>query len=462
MSPVITEYEGDDLRRILVSMITDHVVCNRISTQWDKEGLFGSKWANLVGRWCVDYCRKYGKVPGKNIRPIFQEWAQKTNADDETIGMIEKFIVDLWEEFEHSEEDDSDYILDLARQYFNKVRVRREIELAKLELEAGKVDESLNRLNSIRRIELGIGSFIEPLEDYGIWSELTGESVELRRPLVTYNGAVGEWLDDSFVRGELYSYMAPDKCGKTAFLIDFTYRALRRRNRVVYIDAGDSNEQEIITLLACRACYCAEYEGEYNFPVGWEDDGGGVRTIRKKVEGLDSVKSFQQMRKVCHLSTMFRLVCYPNSSISAEGIDSLIDNWTRNGWRPDIVVVDYADILASPRNSRDANEAIDETWKCLRRITQQRRCLMVTATQSSALAYSSQGLLSRKHFSGRKTKLAHVNGMIGINVSEQDRQNQSARLNWIVRRRVRNRNRKSWVRVAGCFDIARPIIISKW
>ena len=43
-----------DERRILIAMIVDSVVLGRISGKWDKRGLFKTKWANVVGKWCMN------------------------------------------------------------------------------------------------------------------------------------------------------------------------------------------------------------------------------------------------------------------------------------------------------------------------------------------------------------------------------------------------------------------------
>ncbi len=104
-----------------------------------------------------------------------------------------------------------------------------------------------------------------------------------------------------------------------------------------------------------------------------------------------------------------------------ERITSIIWDWEREGWFPDCVVIDYADILAAPTGFRETNDQIDEVWERMRRLSQEIHGLVLTATQSSALAYGGkQKVLTRKHFSGRKTKLAHVTAMFGINITPEE------------------------------------------
>ena len=252
--------------------------------------------------------------------------------------------------------------------------------------------------------------------------------------------------------------MACEKSGKTIFLIDFMYRALRNRNRVVYFEAGDGDQDEVLLKLLCRSSGKPEYSGNYLSPLGW--NGNGLQT---KTQHLDAVDATAQtdLKRICKSPDALRVSSHPSSTLSVEQIDSLLNDWERNGWMPSTAIIDYADILAPNTSLKDKLDQIDTIWSDLRRLSQKRHLLVLTATQASASAYKEKGLLGRQHFSGRKTKLAHVNGMIGINVTEEERTNQTARLNWVVRRKMRNRGKRNYVTVAGCFDVGNPVIKSK-
>jgi hypothetical protein len=151
---------------------------------------------------------------------------------------------------------------------------------------------------------------------------------------------------------------------------------------------------------------------------------------------------------------MLRLSCHSNSTISIDGVQSILHDWEREEWVPDVVAIDYADILAPPHGIRETLDQTDETWKRMRRMSQDMHCLVVTASQSNAAAYTAKdNTLGRKHFSGRKTKLAHVNAMIGINCSEADKKLGVMRLNWVVRRNAQFSEQNA-VTVAGCLGVA--------
>ena len=454
-----SRYDGANIRQVLAAMVTDTTVLGRIAGQWTDFGLFQSKYANIVGKWCVEYFKKYGSAPNGQIKSLFQEWEEKYFNDTETVDLIEKFLRFTSDEHQSADEQSSDFYIDLAEKLFNKVRLEADIEQATIELERGLVEDAQTTILDSRPIELSLGSYLEPANDFKLWEEAF--STERRKPLVTYSGALGKFFGDAFVKGELYAFMGPDKCYKTGWLIDLTYKAIRKGNRVAFFDVGDSNEFEFITRLACRASGQPDHSCETDIPIKWNGNSLFVETIN--YNALDPIDGFRSFKKVSKSPDALRISCYPNSSVTVEEIDNVLEKWERDSWIPNIIVIDYADILASPNHIKDKLDKIDMIWKSLRRLSQERNCLVLTATQSSAAAYGKEkGLLGKQHFSGRKTKLAEVNGMFGINVSDDERLRGEARLNEVVRRKSKNRkDKRLFVTVAGCYDIENPAIISK-
>lgn len=450
------KFDGSTLRKVLVGMIVSDEVLSRISRHWTKGGLFDSTWANLVGGWCVDYQNEYGKSPGTQIQSIFESWAEN-ELDQSNIDSVEVFLAVLSSE---SERFDVDHTIDLASDLLNRLRLKHLVDELTLELDRGSLDSAKVAAQSYQQIVLDSPEYVEPGADEEPW--VSAFSQENGTPLVNFPGAVGEFFADAFRRGEFYAFMGPDKTGKTTYLLDFMYRSLRQRNRVVFFDTGDSSQDDVMVRIAVRTERRPEYASEIAFPVGWNSEGD-LLVENRSLEAASAARGYAEFKKIIRDPSAFRLECHPNGSLSVADISSILSDWKKEGWTPDVVVIDYADILAPPRGVSDPLKQIDETWMQLRRLSQEHKVLVVTATQSNAAAYGKEkGLLTRENFSGRKTKLAHVNGMIGINVSEDERQTHQSRLNWVVRRKMRSRKKRNFVVVAGCFDVECPIIQSKW
>lgn len=165
-------------------------------------------------------------------------------------------------------------------------------------------------------------------------------------------------------------------------------------------------------------------------------------------------------RKVKTSQSMWKLSCHPNSTLTVNGIRSILSGWEREGWTPDVVVVDYADILGSDHPKLDYRHQINETWKALRALSQSLHCLLITASQTDADAYR-RNTITRSNFSEDKRKLAHVTGMIGLNQTPEEGEQGIIRLNWIVRRESSFRETQC-VHVAGALGLANPAVASCW
>jgi len=456
----IRKYDGGDLRRVLCGMVTDQTVLSRIASQWKAGGLFDARYANLVGGWCVNHLEKYGTCPNGELKSIFEEWASKPNVDEKTSAHIEKFLIELSDDHDaEREKPNSDYLLDVAGRLFNKIQMRAMVREVEDDLDFNRIEDAHGKLSGLMRVELGVGTTVKLSTDYEAWREALNP--ERRRSLISYpdqlDGFLGKWM----VRESLYAFMAPDKTGKTMWLIDAAYRAVRNRCRVGYVDAGDMGQKEAIMRMGQRTLRRSWEAETIKWPtrVSIDEEIEIVSEEREFDDALDPGRAFRAFQKLSRKKDMFRLTCHPNSSINVAGIESIVRDWCREGWTPDVLIIDYADILSPPTGIRESLDQIDATWKHLRRLSQEFHCLVLTATQSNATAYGGQRTLGRQHFSGRKTKLAHVNGMIGLNVSPEDKEKGLTRVNWVVRREGKY-NERYGLPVAGCFAAACPAVRS--
>jgi hypothetical protein len=190
------------------------------------------------------------------------------------------------------------------------------------------------------------------------------------------------------------------------------------------------------------------YRGSYWYkkrsqvdPLTWRD---GLRTGKRFMKHLRGGKDFQ-------------LLCVPNSTMSVSQIEGQLDIWeASHNFVPDVIVVDYADILAPEDRRVEFRHQENEKWKALRRLSQSRHCLVITATQADAAAYEKK-LLRQKNFSEDKRKYAHVTGMLGINQTDEEKRRGLMRLNWLMLREGEF-TVKRVVTVLQCLAIGRPVL----
>lgn len=464
----INKKTKNDERRILIAMIVDPIVLARICAKWpvsEHKGLFKTKWANLIADWCLRYFRKYEKPPMKNIEHLYESWAAKY--DDETsIKLIEKFLESLSQEYEELQnESNSDYIIDLAGRYFNKVLIERLSEKLEGDLLNDRIDEAYTSIVQFNQVELGGGEGIDALQD----KEAIQEAFESKtEALIKYPGDLGQFIGDSLERDGFIAFMAPEKRGKSFMLLDMAYRAVLQHRKVAFFEAGDMSRNQVLRRLMTRVARrplkrcLVKYPTRLYRKTGEDGLYIDTKTLRFKTK-LTYKEAWKACQRVMRLKLktkepLFKLSCYPNSTLSVRMIKNILLDWNREGWSPDVVVIDYADILNMDDNRFEGRDRINETWKQLRALSQQYHCLVVTATQADANSYD-RTTMSKSNFSEDKRKHAHVTGMIGLNQTDIEKEQGIMRLNWIDRREGAY-NEKDCVNIAVCLELGLPCICS--
>lgn len=134
-------------------------------------------------------------------------------------------------------------------------------------------------------------------------------------------------------------------------------------------------------------------------------------------EGIKAAEKFAKRLK----GKKLMLASYSNNTLSPSMIMAQLDSWANyQDFIPDVIVIDYADILAPDDTRQDFRHQQNQTWKTLRRISQDYSCLVVTATQADAAAYN-QDTLDMSNFSEDKRKYAHVTSMYSLNQKYQEK-----------------------------------------
>jgi len=449
----IQRYTKQDARRVLVGMVTDRIVCSRIAAQWTPEGLFSSRWENIVGGWCIRHLLKHGTPIGRHIESVFEEWSSRKK-DDRMIDMMERFLTFLNDEYERESPLSSDYVLDLAGRHFNAVRLKNAIAAAEADLDLGQVEDATNRFTEFRRIELGVGSVTIPGRDFEAW--VSAFDLEQNRSLIEFPKLLAEFVEDVFCRDAFVSFTGSYGRGKSFWLMEIAFRAVKAKRRVLMFEVGDMSRRQIMMRLGQRAARRPMKDCIVDYPVAFEKVSDGPIIEKRKLEAVDVRKAFQAWKKLDGFGR-FHLSVHSSGSISAKQIRNHVEEGEREGWVPDVVVIDYADLLAPPKGISDKREGIDETWKQLRRLSQDLHCLVVTATQADAASYRAN-LIRGGNFSDSRTKNDHVTAGFGLNSNDQDRDQGVVRLNWLKRRD--GACNENWqIAVAGCLAIGCPLIV---
>lgn len=497
---------------MLAGMIMDDRFLREVRTFYKPE-LVESSYVRRIADWCINYYQRYEESPKGHIETLYHT-ALRKGLDDSESQAISKFIETLNAKAEQGQYNNfnTDHALDEVEHYLHLQSVKslkEELEVSYQNEDPVSADETLATFNAPKRPTTGA---VNPFTN----KELIYKSFENIDPLYTFPGAMGSMLNEYLVRDAFVGIMGGEKMGKTWELIEHTMRATANMLNVAFFAIGDSNEEKMamrkaiyisqksnrskycgrlmIPVLDCeknqnntckmsgRACKVGLVDEEGNLPEPGDEPPGykpcskcadreGFKgaiwyRIREPVDPLEPAEAYKYntwWNRVRMKEREFKLHFSPSGTMNASDINSHLNIWCYlENWVPDVVIVDYADIMSaepgcSGFTERDKQNA---NWEALRKLSHDWHCLVVTATQADANSYD-QGLLLRQNFSEDKRKYGHSTVTIGLNQTPDEKDAGLKRRN-IIMAREGDFNPYRTVTCLECLKIGRPVLDSLW
>lgn len=483
-------------RKIIIGLIASTEFIKRIRPSISKD-YFASPTASIIADWCLEYFDKYHECPHDKIENIYDEKVKQNLVSSELAEEMEDDILpDLSEEF-LKEGFNPDPLLDYALKYFQEKKLKNLKEEIDILVEKGDIDSAtqavldfktsgvvkdelvLNSPNLGEAIEVAFTSTEECLIEFPgpiglFWNKsmVRGGFVAFLAPEKRGKSIV---LMDAGMR-------AAKQGRKVAFFQagDMTRNQMLRRMGIYLVGKTDKEEYTGEHFIPVRDCVknqlniCEKTVRESPYGV-FEDRGWDERRLKEEIN-FDLLKQAYEddpdyqpcyncseycnnhwgtpwlkkvnvkllnVREVMRVADKwfvendrhFRLSTYPNGTLSVKEIRNVLNGWEmRDGWKPDVVLVDYADLLVTDRNMEERHRQ-NQIWKDLRGLNQELDCLLLTATQADADSYN-RDLLTLKNFSEDKRKYAHCTAFYGLNWDRYGREKKMGlmRINEIILR----------------------------
>lgn len=494
-------------RQILTYMIIDDRFLKEVETIYDRD-LVETSFVNLIADWCFEYFTQYGKSPGRHIQQLYEQW-DKEHPDDEWSDIIGDFLLSMSSEYERADKSNTDYLLDKAERFFEAKNLKLLAEEILEDLETDNVADAERRVESFKKVERPSSSGINPFTDE---EAIRAAFEEKSEPLFIFPDALGAMINDQLTRDAFIGIMAPEKRGKSWWLMEFAIRAAKSRCNVAFFQVGDMSEHQMIIrkhVYIAQKSNKEKYCGEFLLPIldckynQIDDcireerkthfgivDGEGEKFPFEEVEEYEvctsckvkspmnfkgavwyekiNVEEPLDWREGLELGQRFakrlkgrdyKLSTHPNRSINVRGLKSILDNWeSKEGFIADVIVIDYADILAPEDSRKEFRHQQNETWQALRALSQERHCLVVTGTQADAASYGKKSI-SLSHFSEDKRKYAHVTMMVSLNQTPEEKREGIMRIGQLVVRED-DFDIASKVKIIQCLRIGRPHLAS--
>lgn len=461
--------------QITTAMIMSTKFLTEVSPLFNPEYMKNS-FAKIISFWCIDYFKQYKKSPGSHIKDIYlvESESGMSKEDKEMIG---DFLSKLSKQFEDAPIINSDYLRDTAFAYFRKRELQIRTELAKKYLEVDKIEEAEDQFSKYKKIAYQTSGWFNPFNPKELIQVFDTEEQDV----FILPGALGQ-IVGPIERDWFVAILAPFKRGKTWFLQEMAVRAAFQGLRCVFVSlemkkknilerlyrritgfgsktgedvflfpAFDCEHNQVGTCVReertnrIQLCTSIENKPEYDIDMDYRPctycRDHMIRDYKVtswfetlEVPKFDMKGTRNKLRAVEQMyGDNFRFICYPRflAGISDIRRDLYILE-QHEGFIPDVILIDYADIL-KPDSNGDKRNQIDDIWKNLASLAAERHCIVFTASQGTrGSIYKSD--MSQDDLAEWIGKLAHVDIFLGLNQSPTEKESKIIRTNLLVHR----------------------------
>lgn len=441
-------------RDIVYQLIVSDKFCREIIPVLNPK-LLEIVYVRTIVIWIKDYFEKFKEAPKKNMIKLYRAHVEEIK-DESLQNNIFTFIEKLDKDYEKIKISNEDFAIQNAIKYLKVRSLKNFSEDVDAFINSGDVERAENCVTKFRKVEVASGEGVSILDDFDIVTEAFTEEQDL---LFTMPGDFGKLMGDVH-REDFIAFLAPMKAGKTFSLIDVGIEGLKNNLKVVMYSLEMSRTNMIKRVWKALSGQCTrdvDIEMPYFVKEGnkWRIE---KKEIHKDASTVLEVRKRQKSLKRLFRGGSFRIYAEPAYSLTVESLENKLDDLAYDGFYPDVIIIDYADIMAPSDKSSDYRNQIDGIWKRLRALAQKRKAVVFTASQTNRGAISKE--VEAEAVSEDIRKLAHVTSMVSISKTKFCKENRIAIFSQIAVREGQPETRK--VVATQCLEFGRPVIESHW
>jgi len=306
-----------------------------------------------------------------------------------------------------SSDEASEYSLDFLNDFVRGRELTKGISEALQHLERYEVKQAIEKL-SASLVDLGdkdwlVDDWAETWEQRKAYFKAKSEKKNVLPTGISNNKvSLDNVLGGGVRRGEFVAVMAPTKRGKSIFLVHIGYVALINGWNVLHLTLETTKE------LVLRR-YDARFLNTSSTKLKTQDYSD--EEMKRLNEMIGSYNKLVQRLKVaeippqtCDINKVFDIVYTLDQS---------------QGFYPDVVIVDYADIMLPIKRYKEYRHEAESVFWDLKRLAEKLDVVVWTATQAKALSASKKSLTA-EDFSESYGKIKVVDALFSINQTEQE------------------------------------------
>lgn len=402
--------------RILGNLITSGELLGKIRSIVDPT-LFESPISRVVGQWVLDYYDRMQDAPGKAISDVYI--ARKDELNESDRELVHAFLRNCSATWKPT---NVKYAEEVAAGFFQRRSLDRLSENLKSKAGSGNIDAAQRLIAEYVKPELIHSKSISLLTGITqIQHAFQNEDEEL----FGLRGGMNRLVGGPLCRGELVAFLAPPKSGKTWWMIDTAIVALTRGCKVLFVSL-EMTEDQMVRRFWQSLSGCSRW-GEQAPGSAFQDSGErsnlvqGERSTNRVDLSPEAIRSVQD-KYLALTEDNLKVRCYPTKSLTLQKLQSelkVLEVFEQ--FVPDVIVIDYADIMALPPG-KEKRHQLDDLWAGLKGISNERNILVVTASQTGRETVGGRRDADESNIAEAVSKVNHVNRMITINRSKRDKQ----------------------------------------
>lgn len=339
---------GKPFQEKLVQLIIDEPsFANQVGEVLDFN-FFELKYLQVFSKMIYEYRDQYGKYPSRaSLESLLR--TQISQENEVTQKQMRDFYVRVVSD--SLKPIDSEYVVDKSLDFCKKQKLRSAMLQSVELLETARFEEIGKVLNNA----LNLGTSNELGYKYEEDFEQRYKQKN-RNPIQTSWKVINDLTQGGLGAGDLGVVIAPTGAGKSMVLTTIGAEALRQGKKVVHYTLELSDETIGLRYDSCLT----------GIPLD------SLRALKDQVE-----------QEIQQISGKLIIREYPTKSATTETIKAHLERLKQNEFKPDLVIVDYGDLLKPCRYGKEKHNDLESIYEELRGLAKVFSCPFWTASQTN-------------------------------------------------------------------------------
>jgi hypothetical protein len=518
----VERHSSDDEMTIIAFMIMNDDVamsCYRRYTANELKTKHFGEYFRPLFRSLISYIGKFSSAPRFTIEKLYE----KMRIDPDSKSIIGEYLERIAEQYEQIVErqsaDPTYVILEVVPNFIREQEGKLLVERIEQAIDQGRHSDIDEAIEEFKHIEDEDNADIS----FGTTTPFSAQAVEnfystdaIDKSIMRLPGAISGVVPP-IVRKKLYAITGVEKAGKTSWIGEIIYRAVvLERAKVLWINCemDDEDLSEFFWRRFTKTASDKEHSGRVVYPVfdclnnqldrceildkslngdrlyetgrlayyprnkGWKvcTKCRNDRTRFQKPTKIyipaiwfeqDRVRQLRRgtIARAIKLNRTLKLgrlrtKTFPRLSVKLTDVERYVRTYcARNKFNPDILVLDYPDIIAPEEGKLLDRQNVDYIWKKCAGLTHELGTATIVADQATKAARSKRSI-ERDDTSEAKTKDAHLDVRITLNMNDEEEELGVQRVGILYRRK--GKRTTSQVMVTQRRETGEMLLDSEW